>query len=101
MEDIVAIRTAELKQANAALQTEVAERCLIEEELTRARAQLMDAIESLDSGLVMFDAEERLVLCNQRYREIYAESAHLLKKASSTRRSCGRSAAQVATLIAV
>ena len=79
VEDIVAIRTAELKQANAALQTEVAERCLIEEELTRARAQLMDAIESLDSGLVMFDAEERLVLCNQRYREIYAESAHLFK----------------------
>ena len=27
-----------------------------EEELTQARAQLMDAIESLDSGLVMYDA---------------------------------------------
>ena len=58
---------------------DLTERKQHEEELTRARAQLMDAIESLDSGLVMFDAEERLVLCNQRYREIYAESAHLLK----------------------
>jgi len=58
---------------------DLTERKRHEEELTRARAQLMDAIESLDSGLVMFDADERLVLCNQRYREIYAESAHLLK----------------------
>jgi two-component system sensor histidine kinase/response regulator len=49
-----------------------------EEELTKARAQLMDAIESLDSGLVMYDARERLVICNKRYRELYRECAHLL-----------------------
>ena len=54
---------------------DLTERKQHEEELTRARAQLMDAIESLDSGLVMYDAQERLVICNKRYREIYAECA--------------------------
>lgn len=37
--------------------------------------RLHDAIESLSDGFVMFDADDRLVLCNQRYRELYAESA--------------------------
>jgi PAS domain S-box-containing protein len=53
---------------------DLTERKQHEEELSRARAQLMDAIESLDSGVVMYDAEERLVICNRRYREIYALS---------------------------
>ena len=57
---------------------DLTERKRHEEELTRARAQLMDAIESLDSGLVMYDARERLVVCNKRYREIYEECAALL-----------------------
>ena len=57
---------------------DLTERKQHEEELTRARAQLMDAIESLDSGLVMYDRRERLVVCNKRYREIYAECAELL-----------------------
>jgi two-component system, sensor histidine kinase and response regulator len=57
---------------------DLTERKQHEEELTKARAQLMNAIESLDSGLVMYDARERLVVCNERYREIYAECAGLL-----------------------
>ncbi len=54
-----------------------------EEEISRARAQLMDAIESLDSGLVMYDARERLVVCNNRYREFYPECAHALAPGTS------------------
>ena len=33
-----------------------------------AEATLMDAIESIDTGLVLFDADDRLILCNDRYR---------------------------------
>ncbi len=42
------------------------------------RAQLVDAIESLDSGLVMYDADERLVICNRRYREMCPSEAGLM-----------------------
>ena len=33
------------------------------------------AIEAIPDGFVLFDREDRLLTCNQRYREIYAQSA--------------------------
>ena len=43
-------------------------------EIERLKNNLHDAIENLDSGLVMFDADERLVMSNQKYRELYSTS---------------------------
>jgi PAS domain S-box-containing protein len=57
---------------------DVSDRKRAEEEARRARSQLLDAIESLDAGLVMYGADERLVVCNSRYRQIYAECAHTM-----------------------
>ena len=37
-------------------------------EITAARQRLLDAIESIADGFVLFDADDRLVLCNSRYR---------------------------------
>ena len=33
------------------------------------------AIEAIPDGFVLFDREDRLMVCNQRYRDLYAESA--------------------------
>ncbi|MEQ9608648.1 MAG: diguanylate cyclase [Kiloniellaceae bacterium] len=44
----------------------------------QARNRLFDAIEALPDGFVYYDADDRLEMCNQRYREIYPESAHLM-----------------------
>ncbi|MEH7830180.1 response regulator [Gemmobacter denitrificans] len=33
------------------------------------------AIEAIPDGFVLYDREDRLMVCNQRYRDIYAESA--------------------------
>ena len=41
----------------------------------RAQALLQDALEHLSEGFVLWDAEERLIMCNSRFREIYALSA--------------------------
>ncbi len=54
-----------------------------EEELAQARQQLQDAIESLEAGIVMFDRDERLVLCNRRFREMYGNTS--LEPAPGTR----------------
>ncbi|HEY1504240.1 MAG TPA: PAS-domain containing protein [Stellaceae bacterium] len=39
---------------------------------------LRDAIESISAGFVIYDAEDRLVLCNQAYRNLYPEAAELM-----------------------
>ena len=43
-----------------------------EERVRLAQERLRDAVESLSDGFVLYDAEDRLVLCNSRYREIHA-----------------------------
>ena len=37
--------------------------------------RLWAAVEAIPDGFVLFDRDERLLTCNQRYREIYADSA--------------------------
>jgi signal transduction histidine kinase/CheY-like chemotaxis protein len=51
------------------------QRARVEEERQRWRARLESALDSMNDGFVMFDAEDRLVICNQRYKELYAASA--------------------------
>jgi PAS domain-containing protein/GGDEF domain-containing protein len=43
--------------------------------LDRERERLQDAIEALPDGFALYDAEDRLVRFNQRYRALYRESA--------------------------
>ncbi len=43
-----------------------------------AQTRLVDAVDALPDGFVLYDRDDRLVLCNERYREIYADSADLL-----------------------
>ncbi len=39
-------------------------------EVAQARRRLIDAIESISEGFALFDADDRLVLCNSRYGEL-------------------------------
>jgi signal transduction histidine kinase/DNA-binding response OmpR family regulator/HAMP domain-containing protein len=48
------------------------ERQRAEAEARRAQVQLTEAIEAISEGFALFDAADRLVLCNRRYREIFA-----------------------------
>ncbi|MBR9843743.1 MAG: PAS domain S-box protein [Rhodobacteraceae bacterium] len=41
--------------------------------------QLRAAIDVMGDGFVLYDAEDRLVICNERYREIYSSSAPAIK----------------------
>lgn len=49
------------------------------EEAALARATLETAVEALRDGFVLFDTEDRLVICNSRYRELYARSAEVIR----------------------
>jgi len=54
------------------------QRELAERERTRAATVLVNAIDAMSDGFAMWDAEDRLVACNQRYHELYARGGHLL-----------------------
>jgi diguanylate cyclase (GGDEF)-like protein len=47
-------------------------------ERSRARAVLDSAIESMSDGFVMWDADDRLVLCNHQFRNLYQLSADFI-----------------------
>lgn len=47
-------------------------------EAIRTQNQLIEAIESLTEAFAFYDADDRLVLCNTKYREIYDISSDLL-----------------------
>ena len=47
--------------------------------MQESEARLRDAIESIPEGFVLYDAEERLILCNSQYRDFYPSIADMLK----------------------
>ena len=49
-----------------------------DERAAAALRRLDEAIESIDQGFALFDAEDRLVHCNSRFREMYPRSAPFL-----------------------
>lgn len=64
----------QLQASNEELEKRVQERTAkltsAEAEAQKARGQLTDAIESISEGFALFDADDRLVVANRRYREI-------------------------------
>lgn len=57
-------RTAELQSTNR--------------ELEDARNILTDALEAINDGFVLWDDDDRLVACNQRYREFFGKNAAMV-----------------------
>jgi len=56
---------------------DLTERKRRESELTAAQEMLEDAIEALSDGFVLYDAEDRLVLCNSQYKAFNHMAADL------------------------
>ncbi len=48
------------------------ERQRAEAETRRAQARLGEAIEAISEGFALYDADDRLVICNRRFQEMYA-----------------------------
>jgi diguanylate cyclase (GGDEF)-like protein/PAS domain S-box-containing protein len=53
------------------------------ERLTLEKQRLDRAVNNMTQGLLLFDAERRLVVCNQRYIEMYGLSPEVVKPGSS------------------
>ena len=65
-------------RADAALSAAVVESTKRLQDLEKTRGQLINAVEGLNDGFVYFDSEDRLVLANRRFRELYHRSADVI-----------------------
>ncbi len=59
--------------------SDLTERGAVEEESRRAHQLLRDAIESLQEGFILYDAEHRLVMCNSLFKKMNPLNGHLHK----------------------
>ncbi len=51
----------------------------LESQANLAESRLLDAVESISEGFSLYDAEDRLVLYNKKYREMRSDIAELIK----------------------
>ncbi len=65
---------------------------LAEERAAAAQSRLIDAIEAIPEGFMLLDKEDRLVLCNSRYRELHAPIADVLVPGTPFEEICRASA---------
>ncbi|MDZ4396533.1 CHASE domain-containing protein [Hydrogenophaga sp.] len=49
-----------------------------QENTARSEALLRGAIDAVDEAFVLYDPDDRLVFCNEKYREVYPRVAHLM-----------------------
>ncbi|MGE5203274.1 MAG: PAS-domain containing protein, partial [Acidobacteriota bacterium] len=56
---------------------DITEEVIATSRAVEAQTRLVDALESIPDSVVMLDAEDRFVLCNSQYRELYRPIAHL------------------------
>ena len=56
-----------------------------QQRLTLEKQRLDTAVNNMTQGLLLFDATQRLVICNQRYIEMYGLSAEIVKPGCSFR----------------
>ncbi|MEP2704405.1 MAG: diguanylate cyclase [Roseibium sp.] len=54
---------------------DVSERIALESKLSDVAVTLEDALEAISEGFAIYDSEDRLIICNDNYRDIYAPSA--------------------------
>ena len=80
MGNIVGVRTdiSELKKREAEL-LEVREKADIEHQ------RLLDALETLDDGFILFDQDDNVILCNSAFKKMHAPVSDLLERGTSFR----------------
>ncbi len=58
---------------------DISDRIIAQRNALNAEQQLISAIEALPDGFVLYDADDRLVICNDKYRNLYKETADAIK----------------------
>lgn len=79
LEEEVRLRTQELARALDLLNTSNSKLALANAETEAARANLANAIETVQEGFALFDQNDELVMCNSRFGKHMLDIYHLFK----------------------
>jgi PAS domain S-box-containing protein len=61
------------------IRVDITERKRDEQALRSSQTLLLDAIESFPGGFILYDSDERMILCNSQYRDFYPSIADILE----------------------
>jgi signal transduction histidine kinase len=103
LEGKVRERTADLERALSELSASNAALGAARDAADSARQRLNDAIESINEGFAIFDAEDRLVLCNQTYLSLWPGVADMIvpgARFEEIARAIGRARGSLGALVA-
>lgn len=75
----IAQRTTALSFANVNLTEELEQRKRAEEEVHQTRERLHTAIQSMDHGFALYDQEDRLLLFNDKFSQLFAPVKELIQ----------------------
>lgn len=81
LDDQVRQRTSELETALNSLEKVNKELVRTKSDAETARIRLVEAVESISEGFALYDDEDRLVLCNRKFREFW--DAHDIQNGES------------------
>lgn len=62
---------------------DITDRLTLEKMLSDAAATLEDALDTISEGFALYDEQDRLIVCNEKYKEIYAHSVPAIVPGSS------------------
>lgn len=79
LESRVHERTQQLEDTLHKLEASNSALARAKEAAETAQTRLAEAIESVNEGFALFDADDRLVLCNQTYLSLWPAIAHLIR----------------------
>ncbi|MCH7476597.1 MAG: PAS-domain containing protein, partial [SAR324 cluster bacterium] len=74
--------------------TDISDRKEAERQANEARERLMDAVNSISEGFVLYDSEDRLELCNSQFRNLFPEIQDLIRPGRSFEEMIRESAAR-------
>lgn len=58
---------------------DITDKLITEKEKKLSDERLRVAVDAIDEGFVIYDSDDRLVMCNQKYKDLYPEIADLLE----------------------
>jgi signal transduction histidine kinase/ActR/RegA family two-component response regulator len=72
-----------LRAGKTRIQRHLSERKAVDEKARNAESLLRSSLETIGEAFIVFDPEDRLVFCNQQYRDLYRISAPVLEPGRS------------------
>ena len=72
-------RVLELEDLRQRLEDQAGNAIFMAEELNDAKTQLSDAVESISEGFALWGVDDRLIMCNDRYRNTYPDLDDVLR----------------------